>query len=80
MMRRKQVLLSPELERWLTDRARREGRSISAVLRSVLEDAHRAYLSRTPDPLAEAAGSIRGENLGTHDEILYGRRKGRARS
>ena len=78
MMRRKQVLLSPELERWLADRARREGRSVSAVLRSVLEDAQRASRSRAPDPLAAAAGSIKGRSLGTHDEILYGRRKGRA--
>lgn len=77
MLKRKQVMLSPELERWLRDRARREGRSVSAVLRAVLEEAWRAGSSASGDPLDSSAGMLRGKNLGAHDEILYGRRKER---
>ncbi len=76
MLKRKQVMLSPELERWLTDRARRQGRSVSAVLRAVLEEAWRRGME-SGDPLDAAAGMLRGKGGGTHDEILYGRRRRR---
>ncbi len=71
MLRRKQVMLTAELERWLKDRARREGRSVSAVLRSILEEARTRSEKR--DPLGLAAGLLAGKNHASHDQILYGR-------
>ena len=79
-LRRKQILLSPEQERYLANRARAEGRSESALVRDLI-DRVRARAA-THDPIDGLIGAFRGKPLGGHDEILYGRahKKGRSRS
>jgi hypothetical protein len=73
-LRRKQVLISVDQDRWLSNRARSEGRSESAVLRDLIDRQRRNRVNSSPDTLDAVVGAFKGRNLGTHDEILYGRR------
>lgn len=75
-LRRKQVLLTTEQERWLVNRARSEGRSESAVLRDLIDARRQLRVADAADPLDRIVGTARGRKLGTHDAILYGRRPG----
>jgi len=78
-LRRKQVLISVDQDRWLSSRARSEGRSRSAVLRDLIDQARRDRISYSPDPLDAIVGAFKGRDLGAPDEILYGRPEAKRR-
>lgn len=79
---RKQILISAEQDRYLSNRARAEGRSESAVLRDLIDQLRIPGPDAGPDPIDHLVGAFSGRPLGTHDEILYGRprRRGRKQS
>lgn len=72
-LRRKQVLISVEQDRYLSNRARAEGRSESALLRDLIDQVRNGGAAKGPDPIDALVGAFAGRRLGGHDEILYGR-------
>ncbi len=72
-LRRKQLLISVEQERYLSNRARAEGRSESALLRDLIDQVRNSGAAKGPDPIDALVGAFAGRRLGGHDEILYGR-------
>jgi hypothetical protein len=81
-LRRKQILISLEQERYLSNRARAEGRSESSLLRDLIDQVRNGGVTKGADPIDALVGAFAGRRLGSHDEILYGRRRkrGSARS
>ena len=74
MKTRTQVLLEPRHEAYLRREADERNCSMSAALRSLLDEKMTSG-TRTSDPFAALAGSVDGEAgpAGRHaDEILYG--------
>jgi len=81
-LRRKQLLISVEQERYLSNRARAEGRSESALLRDLIDQVRNGAATKGRDPIDALVGAFAGRRLSSHDEILYGRprKRGQKRS
>ena len=81
-LRRKQILISMEQGRYLSNRARAEGRSESALLRDLIDQVRNSGVAKGADPIDSLVGVFVGRRLGNHDQILYGRarKRGPARS
>jgi plasmid stability protein len=73
-MQRTQILLDDWQYQALKARAQREGRSMSELLRQILDESLRKSTPRTPR-LAEirAVGEDRGARGRDHDRFLYGK-------
>lgn len=74
-MHRLQVLVTEEQYAWLKEKAAASGRSISQVIRDLLDEAE-AILSRSvmDDPFWDIVGMARGNEPDAgarHDEYLY---------
>lgn len=76
-LRRKQLLISVEQDRYLSNRARAEGRSKSALLRDLIDQVRNGGAANGPDPIDALVGAFAGRRLAAHDEILYGRQRKR---
>jgi hypothetical protein len=72
-LRRKQLLISVEQDRYLSNRARAEGRSKSALLRDLIDQVRNGGATKGLDPIDALVGAFAGRRPGGHDEILYGR-------
>lgn len=75
-MHRTQLLLREEQYRFLSARAREEGKSISAVLREIVDRQIKAQ-STEIDPLLAIVGMAEGEDAAVgreHDRYLYGQK------
>lgn len=81
-LRRKQILVSVEQDRYLSNRARAEGRSKSALLRDLIDQVRNGGVAKGADPIDTLVGAFAGRRLGNHDEILNGRprKRGSTRS
>ena len=74
-MHRTQIQLEERQYRYLKAKARRSGKSISALLREFVDDQIRAQEKRGNDPLLEIIGMAEGPADATarhHDDYLYG--------
>ncbi len=74
-MHRTQIQLEERQYRYLKARARRSGKSISALLREFVDDQIRTQEKRGNDPLLEIIGMAEGSADATarhHDDYLYG--------
>jgi hypothetical protein len=76
-MHRTQVLFEERQYRFLHSLAKREGKSLSALLREIV-DKHINSQPQSTDPLSEILGMAEGEPapIGRdHDKYLYGRKQ-----
>lgn len=68
-MRRLQIYIDEEMDELLATRARREGTSKAALIRSAVREQYVEYA--TDDPLDEWVGAVDAES-GDVDEVVYG--------
>ena len=77
-MHRTQIQLEERQYRYLKAMARRRGKSISALLRELVDEQIREQDKRGNDPLLEIVGMAEGPEEATarhHDDYLYGNKK-----
>ena len=78
-MKRTNIVLEEWQYQYLKDRARREEKSISSIIRELITwDAAPFMKGRKRNPIFDIVGLARGRGKGAarrHDEILYARKK-----